>query len=576
MSQSSSLSLSVLAISLLLQSGCTSNQSVSDKAASTHQTSQPAQLEESVMQDTAVSAAPVTRAFAAKDRPMMAEQHYGIFPSDYPVVEESREQYASYSDNPVRRAAEFPVSTFSIDVDTGSYSNIRRFLNQGSLPNEDAVRVEEMINYFSYQYPQPKNNTQPFSISTEVGPTPWNSDTQLLHIGIQGVDVAATQLPEANLVFLIDISGSMQAKNKLPLLKSALKMLAKQMDETDKISLVVYAGETGIALKPTQGKDRRKILRAINKLSASGSTNGAAGIELAYDMAEEGFIEGGINRVILATDGDFNVGLASVEALKKLIREKRTSGVSLTTLGFGSGNYNDHLMEQLADEGNGNYAYIDTLNEARKVLVDERASTLHTIARDVKIQIEFNPEVVAEYRLLGYENRQLKREDFNNDKVDAGDIGAGHTVTALYEVTLKNSHGQRIEPLRYQPTETQTKPAKHHQELALLRLRYKPAETEKSELIEQTIDKNSIVKDIDKTSENYRFSASVAAFGQTLRQGKYLQSFSMDDVLSLAQSARGKDESGYRAEFIQLLKLAQTLQPLQAEKQQVSQLRNAL
>ncbi|MBT8443868.1 MAG: VWA domain-containing protein, partial [Gammaproteobacteria bacterium] len=350
-----------------------------------------------------------------------------------------RENYDHFDENPVKLVSDHPVSTFSIDVDTGSYSNVRRFLNGGTLPPEDAVRVEELINYFSYDYPVPDSLDQPFSVSTDVAAAPWNADKLLLQIGIKGYELSTAERKSANLVFLVDVSGSMNSQDKLPLLKNALKMLTRQLSAEDRVSMVVYAGASGIVLEPTAGDEHARISRALDQLTAGGRTNGASGIRMAYDMAEEGFIEGGINRVVLATDGDFNVGTVDFDALIDIVERERKVGTSLTTLGFGSGNYNDHLMEQLADAGNGNHAYIDTLNEARKVLVDQLGSTLQTIAKDVKIQVEFNPAVVAEYRLIGYENRVLRREDFNNDKIDAGEIGAGHTVTAIYELALVDS-----------------------------------------------------------------------------------------------------------------------------------------
>ena len=466
-----------------------------------------------------------------------------------------RENYGHFDDNPVKRVAEAPVSTFSIDVDTGSYSNVRRFLNQGRLPVKDAVRVEEMINYFSYDYPLPKDRTRPFSVTTEVAPTPWNHNTHLLRIGLKGYDIAAEKLPPANLVFLVDVSGSMMSPDKLPLLKSGLTLLVQKLRAQDRVSLVVYAGNTGVILEPTPGDQKGKILAALEGLTAGGSTNGGAGIKLAYAMAEQGFIKGGINRVLLATDGDFNVGTVSFEALKDIVEQKRKTGISLTTLGFGTGNYNDRLMEQLADVGNGHYAYSDNLNEANKVLVYEMSSTLETIAKDVKIQIEFNPATVAEYRLVGYENRVLKREDFNNDKIDAGDIGAGHTVTALYEITLANSKEQKIDPLRYGISTT---PSGNKDELALLRLRYKLPGNETSRLIEQPL-KTVEIKESGKTSADFRFAAAVAAFGQQLRGGKYIGSLDYDDILTLARNARGKDHFGYRGEFIALVNLAKSL-----------------
>ena len=475
-----------------------------------------------------------------------------------PASEElDRENYAHFDDAGVKRVAENPVSTFSIDVDTGAYSNARRMLNAGQLPARDAVRVEEMINYFSYNYPAPKTDTPPFAVYTEAGPTPWNANSRLLHIGIRGFDAAQQKLPASNLVFLVDVSGSMQSKDKLGLLKSALKLLTKQLHKDDMISIVVYAGASGIVLEPTNGNEHAKISAALDALTAGGSTNGAAGIRLAYSIAEQAFIKGGINRVLLATDGDFNVGTVSFEALKNLVEEKRNSGISLTTLGFGSGNYNDQLMEQLADAGNGNYAYIDTLNEAQKVLVDEMHSTLNTIAKDVKIQVEFNPTVVAEYRLIGYENRTLAREDFNNDKVDAGEIGAGHTVTALYEITLNSSKGKRIDALRYGINSESVN--RHSDEIALLRLRYKQPDGDTSKLIESMLQTADVEPKLTDTSDNFRFAASVAAFGQLLRGGRYTDNFDYDAVLELARNARGQDPFGYRGEFLSLVNLAKSL-----------------
>jgi len=470
----------------------------------------------------------------------------------------NRENYAHFDDHGIKRVAETPVSTFSIDVDTGSYSNIRRMLNNGQLPVENAVRVEELINYFSYDYAAPKSSSQPFSVITEIGATPWNPDTHILHIGIKGYDLARPALPASNLVFLVDVSGSMQSADKLGLLKSALKLLGKQLRSEDRISIVVYAGASGVVLESAAGNETAKISQALDALSAGGRTNGAAGIRTAYQLAQQSFIKDGINRVILATDGDFNVGTVNFEALKDLIEERRKSGISLTTLGFGTGNYNDHLLEQLADAGNGNYAYIDNLNEAQKVLVDEISSTLHTIAKDVKIQIEFNPAVVAEYRLIGYENRALEREDFNNDKVDAGEIGAGHSVTALYEINLVTSNKKSIDPLRY--ANVRTPAATQSNEIALLRLRYKQPDSDNSRLIENPIHVTEIEKLLDKTSDNFRFSAAVAGFAQLLRGGKYTDNFSFDDVLQLARQARGDDPFGYRGEFISLVNLANTLQ----------------
>ncbi|HEX5636002.1 MAG TPA: VWA domain-containing protein [Gammaproteobacteria bacterium] len=473
--------------------------------------------------------------------------------------EQSSETYRSYQDNAVVKATEHPVSTFSIDVDTGSYANVRRFLQQGQRPNPQAVRVEEMINYFRYDDAAPRHRETPFSVTTEIAATPWNNKTHLLRIGIRGYDVEKNKLPPANLVFLVDVSGSMQSPDKIDLLKSGLKLLVREMRAQDKISLVVYAGNSGVVLEPTSGADQYKITAAIDALTAGGSTNGAAGIELAYNMAQRGFIKNGINRILLATDGDFNVGVTDFDQLKNKVEIKRQQGVSLTTLGFGTGNYNDQLMEQLADAGNGNYSYIDTLSEARKVLVGEMQSTLMTIAKDVKVQIEFNPAQVSEYRLIGYENRILQREDFNNDKVDAGEIGAGHSVTALYEISLAHD-ATRIDDLRYgHRTEPGDANIKAGAELAFVKFRYKLPNEETSRLIDQPITTQHIAATLAGTSESFRFSAAVAAFGQSLRGGKYMEHYALDNILAMARGARGQDADGYRGEFIQLVQLAQAI-----------------
>ncbi len=494
----------------------------------------------------------------AMPMPMASLPGHIRFPSE-PL---DQENYAHLDQNSVKLVSSDPVSTFSIDVDTGSYANIRRMLNEGRLPPQDAVRIEEMINYFSYDYKTPKNLKQPFRVTAEVAPAPWSTEKHLLHIGIKGYEMDRSQLPASNLVFLVDVSGSMHSQNKLPLLKSALKMLSSQLSAKDRISLVVYAGASGVVLEPTAGNQTACITSALNALQAGGSTNGGAGIRLAYAMAEQAFIRNGINRVILATDGDFNVGTTSFESLIDLVENKRKSGISLTTLGFGAGNYNDHLMEQLADKGNGNYAYLDTINEARKVLVDEVGSTLMTIAKDVKIQIEFNPDVVSEYRLIGYENRMLKREDFNNDQVDAGEIGAGHSVTALYEITLKGKKG-RIDPLRYDSSQA-SKAKGSSGELAFLRLRYKQPDADKSQLIEYPLKKSMIKKNLSKATNNFRFSAAVAAFGELLRGGTYAENMNYDAVLKLVRNAKADDRNGYRGEFLNLVRTAAALdsQPL--------------
>lgn len=516
-------------------------------------------------QDSAMpaSTAPmVARSRAAKA--LMANEsmaYTGGVPSRIRMPSEplDRENYKHYKANPVKLVSEEPVSTFSIDVDTGSYANIRRMLGAGRLPPQDAVRIEEMINYFSYNYRTPDNLKRPFAVTTEIAPAPWDKGKHLLHIGIKGYEVDRASLPASNLVFLVDVSGSMRSPNKIGLLKSALKMLSRQLSSKDRISLVVYAGASGVVLEPTPGNQHGKIAAALDALQAGGSTNGGAGIRLAYAMAEQAFIKGGVNRVILATDGDFNVGTVNFEALTDLVEEKRKSGIALTTLGFGSGNYNDHLMEQLADKGNGNYAYIDTINEARKVLVDEMGATLLTIAKDVKIQIEFNPTVVSEYRLIGYENRMLNREDFNNDQVDAGEIGAGHTVTAIYELVLKGNAG-RIDPLRYgDGSDRVSERSFSNSEVAFLRLRYKKPDQDTSRLLEYPLKRTMVKHSAAKASDMFRFSASVAAFGDLLRGGKYSNGYKYSELIALAQSARGKDAFGLRGEFVNLVRTASAL-----------------
>jgi len=479
-----------------------------------------------------------------------------VVPDSVPLQKSNTEKYQSINTSPVIQVASQSTSTFSIDVDTGAYANVRRMLGSAILPPNDAVRIEELINYFSYDYPVPASTDVPFSINSELSSTPWNPNTKLLHIGLKGYEVNPEERPAANLVFLIDVSGSMAAPNKLGLLKSSIQMLSNDLTKNDRVSIVVYAGASGVVLEPTAGNNTRKIATALNSLQAGGSTNGEAGIELAYSMAEQSLTDNSINRIILATDGDFNVGLRDIDKLKTLIEQKRQSGIALTTLGFGSGNYNDYLMEQLANVGNGSYAYIDTLNEARKVLSQEITSTLLTIAKDVKIQVEFNPTHVSEYRLLGYVNRQLANEDFANDKVDAGEIGAGHTVTALYEIALIGDGGEWHSPSRYQPL-NQGLP--ESTEIAELRLRYKQPNTEKSLLVSQVIQRDSVQQSLSNTSDNFRFSAAVAGFGQLLRNNKYLIDFDYDDVAELARQARGEDHYGYRAEFISLVELANSL-----------------
>jgi Ca-activated chloride channel family protein len=445
-------------------------------------------------------------------------------------------------------------------VDTGAYSNMRRWVSQGQLPPEDSVRVEEFINYFDYGYAAPGKTGQPFSVNLEIARTPWNTATHLIRIGIQGYEVPAEALPSSNLVFLVDVSGSMQSADKLPLLKQALSMLTRKLDANDTISMVVYAGASGVVLDSVPGNQDATILAALQQLEAGGSTNGAAGIQLAYQLARQNFKPNGVNRVILATDGDFNVGVASTEELKDMIERQRKSGIALTTLGFGSGNYNDHLMEQLADAGNGNHAYIDRLSEAQKVLSEEMTSTLMTIAKDVKIQVEFNPQTVSEYRLIGYENRVLNEEDFNNDQVDAGEIGAGHTVTALYEISLVGDDFRRLPPHRYGSSISKNnEPLRYADELAHLRIRYKLPGEDHSKLIETPIRAGEIQDRAGHSSDDFRFAAAVAAYGQKLRGGKHLGDYSYADIRQLASRSRGDDPFGYRGEFLQLVSLAGSL-----------------
>ncbi|WP_444438319.1 vWA domain-containing protein [Pseudomonas sp. A6] len=537
-----------VAIGLLLAvGGC--GQSTQQQAA------QPSMTKQAPLADLAAKSE-ARRAAMPAAAPMLESYALPVAPEPLPAGyrDQDREQYQKLAQNPVHSVAEAPVSTFSIDVDTGSYANVRRLLNEGRLPPQGAVRLEEMLNYFPYAYAPPSDDS-PFGITTELAPTPWNPHTRLLRIGIKASERSVEQLPPANLVFLVDVSGSMDRREGLPLVKGTLKLLVDQLRPQDKVSLVVYAGESRVVLEPTSGKDKAKIRAAIEQLQAGGSTAGAAGIELAYRMAQQGFIDKGINRILLATDGDFNVGVSDFETLKAMAAEKRRSGVSLTTLGFGVDNYNERLMEQLADAGDGNYAYIDNLREARKVLVEQLSSTLAVLAKNVKLQLEFNPAQVSEYRLLGYENRALKREDFNNDQVDAGEIGAGHTVTALYEIVPKGQKGW-LEPLRYQ---AEAKPAGKGDELAWLRVRWQKPEGGPSQLVERPIATTGAT-DLARASDDLRFAAAVAAFAQQLDGARYTGGFDLGDTLALARSARGEDPFGLRGEFLQLVELARSLQ----------------
>lgn len=482
-----------------------------------------------------------------------------------PIPEEDRERFASADPNPVKSVATDPVSTFSADVDTASYSYVRRSLLGGSLPDAEAVRVEELVNYFPYDWKGPETAEKPFNATVTVMPTPWNKGTELLHIGIKGFDTVPTEQPAANLVFLIDVSGSMDETDKLPLLKSAFRLLVGKLKDTDTVSIVTYAGDAGVVLEPTAAKEREKILDAIDDLQPGGSTAGAEGIEAAYKLAQKAFKKDGVNRVMLATDGDFNVGPASDEDLKRIIEERRKSGIFLSVLGFGRGNYNDGMMQTLAQNGNGTAAYIDTLAEAQKALVEEAGSSLFPIAKDVKFQIEFNPDRIAEYRLIGYETRVLNREDFNNDKVDAGDIGSGHRVTAIYEVTPKGSPAVLNDPLRYGKGEASATPAAGSGELAFLKMRWKKPDGDKSELVTMPVTDANAVTDVNAASADIRFSVAVAAFGQKLKGVSALQDYAYGSILGLAEAARGNDPFGYRAEFLKLVQLAGGLSGEKAE-----------
>ncbi len=486
-----------------------------------------------------------------------------VTPSDQPIntaQAQGRDRFEKFSDYQTLQSATNPVSTFSVDVDTASYSFMRASLNRGQLPNPASVRVEELINYFPYQYEAPTDAKEPFKANVTVTPTPWNADTKLMHIGIKGYTPPADARPNSNIVLLIDTSGSMSNPNKLPLLINSFKLLLDTLDENDTVSIVTYAGSAGTVLEPTPANERSKIIAAFDRLRAGGSTAGAAGLELAYNKAQESFDEDGINRVILATDGDFNVGFSTPGEVQTYVEKKRKSGVFLSVLGFGMGNYNDHLMQTLAQNGNGVAAYIDTLSEARKVLADEAGGALLPIAKDVKIQVEFNPAQINEYRLIGYETRALKREDFNNDKVDAGEIGSGHTVTAIYELTPKGSPAELVNDLRYVEAETQpVTDTDASDEYAFVKIRYKLPNENTSKLISRSVDALDESDNLDAADQETRFAASVAAFAQMLRGSSRLGEYGYDDLIKLASSSKGKDEFGYRSEFINLVRLAKSL-----------------
>lgn len=521
--------------------------------------------------ETSAIALPQVAAPAAKRAAPMADMAAGSMQAYAPppvMMEESnrlvlpqadQDKFKASDSNPLKIVKAEPVSTFSVDVDTASYSFVRSSLNHNQLPPKDAVRVEELVNYFPYHYEAPADREVPFKATTSVFPTPWNKGTKLLHVGIKGYEIGQKTKPHSNLVFLLDTSGSMYDANKLPLVQSSLKLLLETLSPDDTIAIVTYAGSSGIALEPTKVKDKAKILAALDGLAAGGATAGAEGIQSAYRLAEQHFDKDGVNRVILATDGDFNVGITDEDALKRLIEKKCESGIFLSVLGFGRGNYNDALMQVLAQNGNGNASYIDNLNEARKVLVDEASATLFPIAKDVKIQVEFNPSAVAEYRLIGYETRILNREDFNNDKVDAGDIGAGHTVTALYEITPVGSSSTLVDDLRYQTAEKPAGAKGDADEYAFVKIRYKLPQGRVSRLITQPVKVKDTIVSLDQAPQEARFASAVAAFGQKLRDESYIGDFSYDAIAALANQAKGEDTFGYRSEFIQLVRLAKTI-----------------
>jgi Ca-activated chloride channel family protein len=483
----------------------------------------------------------------------------GMVPQPEGFAGMNTEEYGRIGENPFLETLRNPLSTFSIDVDRASYSNVRRFLAENQRPPRDAVRIEEMVNYFSYDYPDPLPG-QPFSLTTEIASCPWNEKNRLLLIGLQGQRIDTADLPPGNLVFLLDVSGSMMDPNKLPLVKSALHLLVDQLRPQDRVAIVAYAGSAGLVLPSTEGGERGSIHEAIEQLEAGGSTAGGEGIVLAYKVARESFIEGGNNRVILATDGDFNVGVSSDGELERLIEEKRRSRISLSVLGFGTGNIKDSKMELLADKGNGNYAYIDTIHEARKVFVREIGATLTTIAKDVKLQIEFNPAKVRAYRLIGYENRLLRAEDFHDDAKDAGDLGAGHSVTALYELVPPDGDQaiSNVDPLKYQTATVSASP-----ELLTLKLRYKEPDAERSRLLKQPVLDSTIP--ITAASENLRFAAAVAELGLLLRESPHKGGASYDQVAEMASHALGGDPDGDRAGFLKMVHTASRLAPQDRE-----------
>ena len=481
----------------------------------------------------------------------------GIMASRMDADGMNAEEYKEIAENNFKTVSESPLSTFSIDVDAASYSNMRRYINKGELPPADAIRTEELINYFSYDYPQPTGN-DPVKITTEVGACPWNVKHRLVRIGLKAKEIPTDKLPVSNLVFLIDVSGSMYGPQRLGLVQSSLKLLVNNLRDEDRVAIIVYSGSAGEKLPSTSGSDKQKIREAIDELTAGGSTAGGAGIKLAYKIAKQNFVKGGNNRIILCTDGDFNVGVSSDEGLEKLIEQERKSGVFLTVLGYGMGNYKDSKMQVLAEKGNGNHAYIDNLQEANRVLVNEFGATMHTVAKDVKLQIEFNPSQVQAYRLIGYESRLLKDEDFNNDAKDAGEMGAGHTVTAFYEVVpagIKSDFTGKVDDLKYQKTKPAPAVTNNSKELLTVKLRYKAPDGNTSKKIEQPL----IDDKKEKVSSDFRFASAVAMFGQLLRDSDFKGDATYDKVISLAKTSLDNDEKGYRREFIRLAETAEGL-----------------
>ncbi|MES0097903.1 VWA domain-containing protein [Mesorhizobium sp. M0019] len=528
---------------------------------------EPAQSGEFALDGGASSAAPAVDGGARVGRmpgtvaePKLMAQQPAAAPADQMLPqEENRDRVENFKTNPVHAALEDPVSTFSIDVDTASYSFVRRSLKEGFIPQADTVRVEEMVNYFPYDWKGPDSASTPFNSTVSVMPTPWNEHTRLMHVAIKGFDVKPAEQPRANLVFLIDVSGSMNEQDKLPLLQSAFRLLVNKLRPDDTVSIVTYAGDAGTVLEPTKASEKDKILAAIDNLTSGGSTAGEAGIKEAYRLAQKSFVKDGINRVMLATDGDFNVGQTDDDDLKRLIEKERKTGVFLSVFGFGRDNLNDQMMQTIAQNGNGTAAYIDTLAEAEKVLVEDASSTLFTIAKDVKIQVEFNPNKVSEYRLIGYETRALNREDFNNDRVDAGEIGSGHSVTAIYEITPKGSGGEQIDQLRYGQASVNNGGVANADEYAFVKIRYKLPNEDTSKLITTPVTSANEVASFDQASTDQRFSVAVAAFGQKLRDEDATAKFGYDKIMEIATAARGADPFGYRSEFLSLVRLASAL-----------------